>query len=219
VLDRVSQQAVLGCLSASLPRLKAPLLGELQALAAEGLIMPGSNLAEWLVALGMDRADVYAIRGAGFTSLRRELDWLTGETAPHPQEESLTRAIGTGLPHLDDPDRLRAIAAALAAPIPPDPERLGERERRRWLMLIAQLFGTGKRWRPLPEALALLWQAAAWRDELRQLLELLADRSGRRLHPLPWALPVPLRVHGRYSRAELEAAYCCAAWRLRHPHR
>ncbi|KEF40724.1 MAG: hypothetical protein ER33_15400 [Cyanobium sp. CACIAM 14] len=30
------------------------------------------------------------------------------------------------------------------------------------------------------------------------------------MHPLPWALPVPLRVHGRYSRAEIEAAYCCA---------
>ena len=31
--------------------------------------------------------------------------------------------------------------------------------------------------------------------------------AGRRLHPLPWALPVPLRVHGRYSRAEIEAAF------------
>jgi hypothetical protein len=99
---------------------------------------------------------------------------------PHPQEESLSRAIGAGLLHLDDPDRLRATA---------------------------QLFGAGKRWRHLPEALGLLWQASAWRDELRQLLELLAERTDRRLHPLPWALPVPLRVHGRYSRAEIEAAF------------
>ena len=113
--------------------------------------------------------------GAGFTSLRRELGWLPG--SPHPQEESLTRGIG----------------AALAAPTPPDPQRLGERERRQWLMLTAQLCGTGNRWRPLPDALALLWQAAAWRDELRQLLALLAERTDRRLHPLPWALPVPLR--------------------------
>ena len=28
-----------------------------------------------------------------------------------------------------------------------------------------------------------------------------------RLQPLPWALPVPLRVHGRYSRAEVMAAF------------
>jgi hypothetical protein len=44
--------------------------------------------------------------------------------------------------------------------------------------------------------------------------------TGKRLHPLPWALPVRLRVHGRYSRAEIDAAHCCAeAWRLRDPAR
>jgi hypothetical protein len=60
-------------------------------------------------------------------------------------------------------------------------------------MLTAQLFGTGNRWHSLPDALALLWEAVAWRHELRQLLDLLAERTDRRLHPLPWALPVPLR--------------------------
>ena len=57
----------------------------------------------------------------------------------------------------------------------------------------------------------MLWQAGAWRDELIQLLELLAERPlkqpQRCLHPLPWAQPVPLRVHGHYSRAEIEAAF------------
>ena len=71
-------------------------------------------------------------------------------------------------------------------------------------------YGTGRQWRPLDQALAVLWQAGAWREELIQLLELLAERADRRLHPLPWALPVPLRVHGHYSRAEIEAAYCFA---------
>ena len=57
----------------------------------------------------------------------------------------------------------------------------------------------------------MLWQAGAWREELIQLLLLLAERPlkqpQRRLHPLPWALPVPLRVHGHYRRAEIEAAF------------
>jgi hypothetical protein len=74
-------------------------------------------------------------------------------------------------------------------------------------MLTAQLFGTGRQWRPLDQVLGVLWQAGAWREELIQLLELLAERADRRLHPLPWALPVPLRVHGHYSRAEIEAAF------------
>ena len=57
---------------------------------------------------------LYGIRGAGFTSLRRELDWLPPHLAgpPHPQEERLSRAIASGLLHLDDPDRLRATAAS-----------------------------------------------------------------------------------------------------------
>ena len=61
-------------------------------------------------------------------------------------------------------------------------------------------YGTGRQWRPLDQALAVLWQAAAWREELIQLLELLAERADRRLHPLPWALPVPLCVHGHHRR-------------------
>ena len=74
-------------------------------------------------------------------------------------------------------------------------------------------FGTGRaererrQWWPLDQALEVLWQAGAWREELIQLLELLAERADRRLHPLPWGLPVPLRVHGHYTRAEIEAAF------------
>jgi hypothetical protein len=205
VLDRVSQDAVLHSLRASLPSRRPALLQELRSLASQGLLGSESTLSDWLQQLGMDPTDFYAIAGAGFTPLRRELGWLPGE--PHPEEERLTRAIGAGLLHLDDPDRLRITAEALAAASPPDPERLGERERRQWWMLCAQLFGSGPRWRPLPEAFAVLWQAQAWRQELIQLLVLLAERCERRLHPLPWALPVPLRVHGRYSRAEIMAAF------------
>jgi hypothetical protein len=209
VLDRVSSERVLTSLRQCLPSRRPLLLQELRALSAEGEIGPASGLADWLEALAMEPADFYGIRGAGFTALRRELGWLPPhqDGPPHPEEERLSRAIAAGLLHLDDPDRLRATAAALAVPTPPDPGRLGECERRQWLMLTAQLFGTGNRWRPLPDALALLWQASAWRDELRQLLHLLAERADRRLHPLPWALPIPVCVHGRYSRAQIEAAF------------
>ena len=209
VLDRVSSERVLSSLRQCLPSRRPQLLQELRALAAEGKIGPASGLADWLEALAMEPADFYGIRGAGFTALRRELGWLPPHLvgAPHPEEQRLSRAIASGLLHLDDPDRLRATAASLAAAAPPDPQALCERERRQWLMLTAQLFGTGRQWRPLDQALEVLWQAGAWREELIQLLELLAERCERRLHPLPWALPVPLRVHGHYSRAEIEAAF------------
>jgi len=216
--ERVASERVLSNLRQCLPARRPQLLAELRALAAEAVLSAASGLAEWLEALAMDPADFYAIRGASFNALRRELGWLPAP--PHPQEERLTRAIAAGLLHLDDPDRLRSTAASLAAAAPPDPEALGERERRQWAMLFAQLLGMGRHWLPLPEGLALLWASGPWREELRQLLELLADRADHRLHPLPWALPVPLRVHGRTcreeGRAELLAAYCCAeALRLR----
>lgn len=85
------------------------------------------------------------------------------------------------------------------------------RERCQCWRLCAQLFGTGPRWRPLGEAFAVHWHAAAWRQELIQQLALLAECCERCLHPLPWALPVPLRVHGRSSRAEIMAATGSAA--------
>jgi len=208
VLDRMASERVLSNLRQCLPSRRPQLLAELRALAAEGVITPASGLANWLDALAMDPADFYGIRGVSFTALRRELDWL-GD-APHPGEERLSRALAAGLLHLDDPDRLRSTAASLAAAAPPDPESLGERERRQWAMLFAQLLGTGRHWLPLGEALALLWALGPWREELRQLLELRADRADHRLHPLPWALPVPLRMYGRTYREEGRAEVLAA---------
>jgi hypothetical protein len=67
----------------------------------------------------------------------------------------------------------------------------------------------------------VLWQAVAWREELRQLLLLLllADRADHRLHPLPWTLPIPVRVLGGYSRAEIEAAFGVLAFEAPWIHR
>jgi len=42
-------------------------------------------------------------------------------------------------------------------------------------------FGTGRQGRPLDQALDVLWQAGACREELIQLLELLAERADQRL--------------------------------------
>ncbi len=72
---------------------------------------------------------------------QQQLGWLPPHLAgaPHPEEDRLSRALA-GLLHLDDPERLRAFAAALAASASPDPDALAERERRQWGMLTAQLY-------------------------------------------------------------------------------
>ena len=81
--------------------------------------------------------------------------------------------------------RSSSQASALSAPEPPDPAALGERERRLWPMLFAQLLGRGRHRLPLPESLALLWAVGPWCGELRQLLLLLSECCDHRLHSLP----------------------------------
>jgi hypothetical protein len=169
VLDRVSSERVLSSLRQCLPSRRPQLLQELRSLAAEGVIGPASGLADWLEALAMEPADFYGIRGAGFTSLRRELGWLPPHLAhlPHPQEGRLSRAIASGLLHLDDPDRLRATASSLAASAPPDPQALSERERRQWLMLTAQLYCFSSRRLRLRRSLAATAPAASGGPSIR----------------------------------------------------
>ena len=169
VLDRVSSERVLSSLRQCLPSRRPQLLQELRSLAAEGVIGPASGLADWLDALAMEPADFYGIRGAGFTALRRELGWLPPHLAavPHPQEERLSRAIASGLLHLDDPDRQRATAASLAASAPPDPQALSERERRQWHMLTAQLYCFSSRRLRLRRSLAATAPAASGGPSIR----------------------------------------------------
>lgn len=49
-----------------------------------------------------------------------------------------------------------------------------------------------------------------WREELRQLLLLLAEQADHRLHPLPWAQPIPIRVQARACREEVRAEVLAA---------
>ncbi|MCT0247731.1 DUF3427 domain-containing protein [Synechococcus sp. CS-205] len=63
--------------------------------------------------------------------------------------------------------------------------------------------------------MAQLWAAADLRAELVELFELLLERTDHLVAPLTWpflaagepAPPVPLGLHGRYSRAEVFAAF------------
>ncbi len=209
VLDRVASERVLTGLRQCLPTRRAQLLEELRSLAASGEISPASGLAHWLEALAMDPAEFYAIGGVSFTALRRELRWLP--EPPHPEEERLTRAIANGLLHQDDPERLHWLADQLQRPIAPDPAGFDPATERRWRMLMAQLWGSGRQHLPLAEALVRLWAAADLRAELVELFALLHERTDHLVTPLDWDRadppPIPLKLHGRYSRAEVFAAF------------
>ena len=119
--------------------------------------------------------------------------------------------IAGGLLHLDDPERLCWLADQLQQPMAPDPAGFDPATERSWRMLMAQLWGSGRHHVPLAEALVRLWVAAHLRAELVELVELLKERTDHLVGALDWGRaeppPIPLKLHGRYSRSEVFAAF------------
>ncbi|WP_457766736.1 DUF3427 domain-containing protein [Cyanobium sp. ULC065] len=165
---------------------------------------------------GDGAGEFYRVAGS-WALLQRELGWGAGAASGEPSddEKRLGRGIAGGLLHLDDPERLRWLVDQLQRPVAPDPAGLDPWAERRWRMLMTQLWGSGRQHVPLAEALVRLWAAAELRAELVELFELLLERTTHLVAPLAWpfvadgepAPPVPLGLHGRYSRAEVFAAF------------
>ena len=109
--------------------------------------------------------------------------------------------------HLDDTNRLSFLLQGLAHHQPPQAQNLSETDRRRWRMLLLQLWGTSPERLGLQDALDRLWACPAFLDELRELFALLLERTDHLAPPLVWEQPVPLALHARYSRAEIYAAF------------
>jgi hypothetical protein len=163
-----------------------------------------TGLADLLTHLSMDLQEFYPLAGS-LTALRRDLGWLT--EAVTEDERRLGKDLGCRLWHLDDPQRLAFYRRGLAQDQPPSLSLMNEREQRLWLMLMVQLWGSGKQYVPLASALQRLWQVPSIREELVELLDLLQAQIGHLVRPLDWAQPIPIQTHGTYHRAEVFAAF------------
>ena len=205
-LDRVSSERVLSNLRESLPTRRPQLLAEARRLGR-------CSLAALLEGLGMELGEFYKVAGS-WALLQRELGWVAAGAAsgePSDDEKRLGRGIAGGLLHLDDPERLHWPVDQLQRPIAPDSANFDPAAERSWRMLLAQLWGSGRQHVPLAGALVRLWAAADLRAELVELFELLIERTDHLVAPLDWGRtdppPIPLKLHARYSRAEVFAAF------------
>lgn len=193
-LDPVAQDIVLRSIRESIPTGWRDRCTELQSLG-------DVSLGEYLVDTGLELDDVYA-NGRSWSDMRRAVGLEVAPAGPH--EAALLRAVGRLL-HANDDERLAAYRALLDANGPPDPRSLGETDRRYLRMLMASLAPPRSTAR-LPEFIQEVWSHPQVVAELLELFELLYGKGDHL--DVPIGIPnVPLRVHARYTRDEILAAF------------
>jgi superfamily II DNA or RNA helicase/HKD family nuclease len=196
-LDRVAREHVLANVRAAVPTRRDRMAAELRDLSRD------VGLGDFLHATMLDLEDVYRTRGWTWLGLRR----LAGLPAPGDGvSDELAKAVA-GLLHVDDSDRLTVWRRELEREAPPDVERVSPRTRRLLTMLHFLLRGVQAPVASLQASLDALWGDEGARAELRELLALLDGRTDHLTHALGDPLGVPLRVHGRYTRDEVLAAF------------
>jgi superfamily II DNA or RNA helicase len=160
------------------------------------------TLAKFLTESGLSLEDIYEHRS--WSDLREIAGLHVFSSGPH--EAKLRNAIGRLL-HIDDELRLGTYMQLLSNTTVPDPSLLDERTRRLLRMLVASVTDQAiDADTSLADAAALLWQHTQVCAELREMLPLLAARRQHQHKRLPGHIDVPLLVHSRYTRIEMQAA-------------
>jgi superfamily II DNA or RNA helicase/HKD family nuclease len=225
-LDPVARQSILRSIRESLPTTWRARVGELRALG-------DVSLARYLAETGLELADV--CDGArSWSELRRAAGLPTQPAGP--QETALLRAVARLL-HVDDPVRLgayRRFASSLAAPAgaasrtggpsstdaPPGDGAAARlavgADGRLVRMLVGQLTAsTLPEGAPLEAGTAQLAAHPQVLAEVVEVLDLLGEAVEHRTEPVAALLGPPdddaadnpLRIHARYTRTEILAAF------------
>ncbi|GAA2493565.1 DUF3427 domain-containing protein [Winogradskya humida] len=182
-LDRIAKRIVLDNIRAALRLQRKDLVAELRALQ-------DVSLADFLEETGFEIEDLYRRKkGRGWTGLREE----AGLEAPTgTDDEALSAAIGRML-HLDDPDRIEALRQlAVGRSVG---GRLGA-------VMNQSLFGD-----PLADSARRLADFPQRRAELQQIADVLEARIARVTSRMDQTGVSPLRLHARYSKNEICAAF------------
>ncbi len=200
-LDPVARDRVLDSLKNSVPTKWPAKVAELRALAAEH---PGITLGDFLDLSGLDLDDVYR-PGRSWSDLREAAGLSLGVAGPH--ESTIRKACGRLL-HVDDTERLDAWRVWLRSETVPDVRQMTTRERRLLKMLLVQLLDTGvSNETTLAQGASILWSHRHITGELVELFDVLARSIPHLSVALDAPVDVPLRVHARYTRLEMLAAY------------
>jgi len=193
-LDRIAKEVVLQNIERHLGGGSKELAEDLASLVgSSGTRVP---LRRFLDEAGVELEDVYAGERSYTTLLRQ-----AGATLPPalPDDTQLARAFARML-HVDDSVRLDGFRALLRGPRP-KPDDADPIQR----LLFALLGFVRRPYTDLGAAWDVLW-SSAMREELLELLDLLADRTRSLTSPLPGRLAdLVLQVHATYALDEVLA--------------
>jgi superfamily II DNA or RNA helicase/HKD family nuclease len=200
-LEHQAREIVLESIRQAIPSQWAAKADELRRLAAEG----HGSLYAFLEHSGLELDDVYV--GNRSWSDLREAAGLP--TEPLGQEETKLRRACGRLLHVDDRERLETYRELLRSPSPPAIGDTSARSTRLFRMLVASVCDQViTKDDSLEQGVALLWRHSQVRAELLELVDVLADRIGHLHYTLDEPhTEVPLRIHARYTRLEILAAF------------
>jgi superfamily II DNA or RNA helicase/HKD family nuclease len=197
-LDRQSRAWVLQHLKEAIKTNARALAAELTLLTTHDPDRRAPALATFLEQTGVELEDVTK---AGWTALRRRAN--LEDRAPSVDESLLQRGVRRLL-HLDDLERLDAVAGWLEDDVPP--KLSDERQRRLAWMFLVSLWGLKNAPDTMSEAWRRLFDAPPIVDELREVVPLVRERVSRPSLALPDD-EVPLRLHATYGRDEILAGF------------
>lgn len=203
-LDRVAQDIVLKSIRNAIPRNWPGKIAELRSMVQGGRDL---SLEEFLRGAGLDLEDVYEA-GHSWSELR-EAAGLKIEVAGDADKElrkSLLRGCGRLL-HIDDLIRIDGYERFLNGGLP-QVDALSTFEARLLRMLVVSVAEMAlDKEIDLSSATRLLWSQPQVIAELRELLGVLRTRIDHKQFSLTQHPDVPLRVHARYTRNEMLAAF------------
>lgn len=204
-LDRKAAEVVLGSIREAIPSRWASKVDELVSLRRE---LPDITLRRYLAETGLELEDIYQ-GNKSWTDLRAAAGSPLKPDGPN--EKLLRRGIGRLL-HVDDRTRLDAYRTLFAEDQPPALEMMSEMERRTVRMLAAGLMDQVlTRDSILQGAVDLLWQHPQVRSELAEVFDVLVDKIDHVHTRVPGEDNLPLRIHARYTRLEILAAFGLSA--------
>jgi superfamily II DNA or RNA helicase/HKD family nuclease len=185
-----------------LDNIRTQLKATITTLAKEVRDYSTPRLATYLHKSRRDIGELYKSDNS-WTKILRKAGVLREEALPG--ETDLLKRVHAFL-HIDDPDRAETYLRLLADDAP-DYDMLSPTEQAYARMLFFNLWDNAGGFSDYRHGLESLRTQRAFRDELRQVLAYVLDRTDHFPLPLEGALSqVPLKIHSAYNRSEILSA-------------